>query len=280
MYASPALMCLSNTVLYRASLFMIQDSECVVAVRQNGQRSKMFRFEHPGLEDDLCGVAYRPCWWMPCSHGEKAIGCHVECVNVETSGSREIFNDATAYAYDSPLSEDTRRARWLQSDLASVLEKTLPLPVEICNMAARYGAREHAVQITRTLRPKESNSDFSVSIAADIWARYVEFEGVSYIATLANEPGGSSTPAIHTPRSGQVVDVLYIAKNHLGIRQVLFCNTSEVPVISERQGVWWKALHVSKSDPTVRGQTDGLKLRSLKSTIEPRSGIPTATRRL
>lgn len=225
-------------------------------MRQNGQRSKVFLFEHPVYEDDLAGVIYRPCWWKPCSHGENAIGCHVGCINVETSDSWEIFNDVTTYTYDSPLSEDMRRARWLQSDLVSILQETLPVPVEICNMTARYAICEHAAQITRALSTGARDNDFTVSVSAGIWACYVEFEGVNYITSLTNEPGGSSTPAIYTPRSGRVASIIYVAENHLGILQLLFGNEPEAPAIGERQGVWWKVLHVSKSNPTIRGHTD------------------------
>ena len=95
-----------------------------------------------------------------------------------------------------------------------------------------------------------------VSVSSNIWARYVKFEGVEYVAALANEPDKEFASLLHAEQPGKTVDVVYVAEDHLGIRQLLFGNSTEAPSVKERSGIWWRPLPLSSKAPELIWQTD------------------------
>lgn len=75
-----------------------------------------------------------------------------------------------------------------------------------------------------------------ISLAAKIWARYMTFEGVRYISSLANQPVDGDEE-IFAPDPERHVDTFYVARNQLGIRHLLFGHSDQAPPLV-RQHPW------------------------------------------
>ncbi|PHH73122.1 hypothetical protein CDD80_4031 [Ophiocordyceps camponoti-rufipedis] len=213
---------------------------------------------------------------MPGFRAKRGVKCHAECVDVlERAGalqpdSMKKHIDVFTSTYDPEPSEEGRRYQWLRAHFVTVLQKALPLlSVELCGMIFNYyGVRQYAAQIAKSLKPTEGPEDLCFYVSSDVWASYVSLEGVDYVASLSNERQPSSS-LVYTPRSGRRVDAIYVAENHLGIIQVIFGNTSQVPDIGPREGVWWSILRVPGRNRRVSVKSDGVKLRRLGDIGKP-----------
>lgn len=200
---------------------------------------------------------FGPCWGK-CRHDERAAACHAECISLQSTTGRELFeqitsNGVTASRYEPTPSEDLRRTSWLQSHFALAIQNAYPLPAEVCYIIAQYCVLWRAI---RFQQPDQWGGNFRVSISTEIWARYTTFEDVEYIASLTNNPGKKGYSVIHVPRSGKVINTIHLAEDHLGVRQLLFSTSEEAPPVKERTGVWWISLLLSTPDANVRGHTD------------------------
>ncbi|TQN70739.1 hypothetical protein CSHISOI_04722 [Colletotrichum shisoi] len=126
--------------------------------------------------------------------------------------------------------------------------------------------RQYTVACTCILlKDIESRSSSRICISAEIWARFIDFEGVRYISSLSNSPDDGHTESIFAPSTdtAQAVDSIYVAENYLGAMQVLFCNSSTVPVVERRQRLWWRIIQLQGRCPVLVVQTDGVKLRTI-----------------
>lgn len=123
-------------------------------------------------------------------------------------------------------------------------------------MITQYCVREHAALNAQIQFLSKPSRNFDISTSAQIWASYVEFEGVDYIASLTNGAGHMSASRIYVPQPGHPCDTIYVAEDHLGIRQLLFCSSTEVPEVRKRPGIWWRTVSVPGGDHVLQGQTD------------------------
>lgn len=85
---------------------------------------------------------------------------------------------------------------------------------------------------------------YEANIYKDIWVTYTSFEGIEYIKTVANNPLSAKATLL---RKGEAESLgksitLYVAKDHLGIRALLFSDTEETPTTKQRPGVWWTTM--------------------------------------
>ncbi|WQF84004.1 hypothetical protein CDEST_09018 [Colletotrichum destructivum] len=60
------------------------------------------------------------------------------------------------------------------------------------------------------------------------------------------------------------IDSLYVASDHLGVRQILFADSSEQGTIQQAADVWWKAVKLETLGGLLRFPSDGLKPRLLE----------------
>ncbi|KAK1506529.1 hypothetical protein CABS01_16907 [Colletotrichum abscissum] len=109
----------------------------------------------------------------------------------------------------------------------------------------------------------ETEGNTSVQFSEKIYARHVEFEGVQYIGHLWNTPGGNRDFLLFDPSLSTSIDSLYIASDHLGIRRLLFADSSKPCAIVQEIGIWWKAVKLEDVGGLIRIRSDGLKLREL-----------------
>ncbi len=77
---------------------------------------------------------------------ERAVGCHVECLEFVPRQFRAALFEDTWYRYQPGSAEDDRRARWLRRPWSSILSATSRrLPLELCGHVAQYCLRRFAV---------------------------------------------------------------------------------------------------------------------------------------
>lgn len=184
-------------------------------------------------------------------HGEQAVACHTECLARIPMESRSAFFEATSYAYQPLQAEDKRRVRWLRSTWCSILSKTYPIPVELCDHIAQYCLQPFAILCglafseTRSWHVAPSHISFSTKV----WARFTLFEGRSYVLSLTNEQPaehGTGVRLVLDPESAHPSTAMFVAEDHLGAREVLFAPSSESPTvkgrpIEEHHNTWWRS---------------------------------------
>lgn len=192
-----------------------------------------------------------------------AVGCHLKCIRHEPGFSVPSCEQfaAMAYSYFPHPAEVDRRIRWLQSSWAQTLHRILApysVPLEICELIgqccslrflAATAAREFCKKAPRVLT-------HLFDPARKVRARYVEFEGIEYIASLTNHPVDHSSVLIHDPDAHNItVDTLCMAEDYLGLRRVFFASSPAVPTVESPPGLWWTTISLCGRF-TLEAQTD------------------------
>ncbi|KDN71594.1 hypothetical protein CSUB01_12437 [Colletotrichum sublineola] len=223
-----------------------------------------------GFTDSFLGIEYVQCRGR-CHHDEKGVGCHIDCNNIVSPETFSEIHEVTAPDFEPSTIANKQRLRWLRSWLASILRTATQyrLPLEICSdIASRALEHEYerrlAVWYIDGIRGEVKSRVSRVALAKKIYARTVDFEGVRYIARLTNTTAADGRDIlVFDPTSRTPADRLYVASDHLGIRQLLFTNSSGGCAIKQEPDVWWKTSSLNILSGVIRVQTDGLKLRKL-----------------
>ncbi|KAH8689330.1 hypothetical protein BGW36DRAFT_412163 [Talaromyces proteolyticus] len=209
--------------------------------------------------------------------------CHGQCISMYGVLVNKSFFQAMHYSYNPSPPDIARRNHWLRSDLASLLHEALGpflIPLEICDkIAQRCSLREQAASIAnafwRKNLKKEHEGQFKVSLASNIWARYVEFEGAQYISYLTNTPGNhpEQMSKVFSAQSGQKVKSLYVAEYHLGVRQLRFSRAAKrnPTGVETVPGQWWRTFECKKGTMDIEAYNDGIKLRFVEPAEHKRS---------
>jgi hypothetical protein len=167
--------------------------------------------------------------------------------------------DAMRYGYNpSPHQIDIRRRNirsYLSTELWTHFAHSKPnLTLELWENVGEYLLSEFAVaNLQRLCKSKQKSSSASISDA--IWCRYINFEGIRYIAALANEPSGGDWELVFQPSGERIVDV-YTGENHLGITKLLFSTSCNSPVVEEVEGIWWRRHCVDIKMSSISGYSD------------------------
>lgn len=216
------------------------------AVTDDGQQSGEL-LNNLSMHDDF-GAAFEQCLGA-CPHlGGRAKGCHTSCANYVPITLRALLLKVLAYQYEPSPHELARRMRWLRLQVTSLLRHAKPhLPQEICSQIADYSLQDtalhqYAVMQTRTLPIDRKNDSSRVRASVEIWAHFVDFEGVQYIASLSNTRDDYHAESVFRPIATQAVDCVYVAQNYLGVMRVLFCSSTQPPALDRHQGLWWKII--------------------------------------
>lgn len=220
---------------------------------------------------EICsGSCPHPDGWAP--------ACHSDCVRL-VEGRLQQCLDIMIYKFEPTQSEEKSRDRWLLASLASGWANAKPRPHEgILNMPglppelrlqiAEQMLREYCVARLSALPPLDNSREHEISISVKVWARFVVFEGVSYIASLSNCQVYDTDRLVHNPTPQQADYSIYLRQDHLGILQVIL-NPFEKPLVSsKRRGTWWTSF---------RTKTNCLKARtdvSFLPTIDGSDLIP------
>ncbi|KAH9232171.1 hypothetical protein K456DRAFT_1914806 [Colletotrichum gloeosporioides 23] len=98
-----------------------------------------------------------------------------------------------------------------------------------------------------------SNGSSCIRLSAEIWAHFIDFEGVRYISSLSNSPDDDHAECVFTPDPGQPVDYVLTAENYLSV---------------------WRVVQLCDRDQSVITRTDGVKLHAIKlATEDTRPGL-------
>lgn len=117
-------------------------------------------------------------------------------------------------------------------------------------------------ELARGVRP----SDFVIDLSRDVYATYTRLEGAMYLQSLDNAPQLEGGKRIFDAGQGRIVENIYVAYNHLGIRNIRFTLPGhDLPQLlrdCHRGGVWWTGL-------ARKGGILRLMMRSDVSVIRP-----------
>ncbi|KAH6856152.1 hypothetical protein B0I37DRAFT_366685 [Chaetomium sp. MPI-CAGE-AT-0009] len=251
--------------------FILENGEMIVIVGTDGM---VISEEHPFHKNLFCLECAVGC---P-RYGRQGIGCHPGCLGLVRSELRSAFLEATSYRYQPPPIEDERRLRWLRLTWSSILRETYPLPPELCYHVAKYCLRPFAV-LRAVASWGISRAPTYISFSTKVWARYTMFEGVRYISLLTNEQPTQNDHRVRLafePTSSPADSTMFLAEDHLGVREVLSASSSEIPTTEERRNIWWRSVNIPSSDTDVESQVDGIKLRTLRTLTQGFERWPTA----
>ncbi|KAB5536128.1 hypothetical protein GE09DRAFT_1141517 [Coniochaeta sp. 2T2.1] len=94
---------------------------------------------------------------------------------------------------------------------------------------------------------------------AGIWACYIKIDSIRYFASFADRPSGNAQ-FIFSSEKATSVRTMYVAEDHLGIRQVHFSDSMPPNTDKGVSGLWWRTFSVHGGSG-LRVYTDGLKIR-------------------
>lgn len=189
-----------------------------------------------------------------CREYEGRIGCHIHCIETTPrsvlASSLEVA--ALEFSYITPF--DTARVPWLEARLSGILYAAthhLPyLPEELRQIIVNYAlalrpisimghqllATDYVTQVCADGKPGVS----SVKTSERIYARQVDFEGFQYVAHLKNKASDDRDILLFDPTLPNAIDTLYVANDPLGIRQLLFADSSQQCTVDEKANIWWR----------------------------------------
>lgn len=161
----------------------------------------------------------------------------------------------------------------------------LPLPPELCTHIANYylrGQELHrcAVYYALDTFPKVAGHVSSkFRITRGLRARYIAFECARYIAALKQTRTGSTrrgTSRRGTSRrrndpddSSYVIDTAWLTADHLGVRKIIFGNSTKPLLTSHRRpGVWWETVRLPIAGK-IEAHTDVSSFRSISVPYLP-----------
>lgn len=188
---------------------------------------------------------------------------HQQCYQFRVYKVTPSFLAATQYAFTPSTNEQRHRTRYIQQALARKLSSvaTWPrnLPRELWSMIASHLLPECATLTSQELVHESDNiSNYTLDLTQPVYASYINIDGRYYIKSLRNSAGAKSgngtclvLPAQTSLKEGRQANnqrEMFIAGDHLGIRQVVFISPDLCaqwcrahPVVP---GVWWK--HISR----------------------------------
>lgn len=175
---------------------------------------------------------------------------HEGCYAFKPSPLSPNFIPATHYDFTPSASDGVRRRRRIRRTLARKLGAGVlaAMPEELCLMVAEHLVRECAVTTCQELTSYSHGRDSDVDLSSDVYATYVNVEGIHYVQSLDNQSGPRGDERVElifdAKRQGDVQNV-YVAYDHLGVRDVFFETHPKhrSPHLSPvTRGVWWRGL--------------------------------------
>ncbi|CAM1501689.1 Fc.00g036730.m01.CDS01 [Cosmosporella sp. VM-42] len=163
------------------------------SVRDVGKQTPRFPYGSKLFKDRSTGAEYSQCN-ANCRRKfsyQHAVGYHVGCAALIPPHFREKTASITAHSFKPSPFLERQRDLWLRNNLTSEICGVLRrLPSELVGRIAHYCTREHATQVVQNImsaqRPGEDSQVEVSGEGVSIWARFAEYVGKSYIASLAN----------------------------------------------------------------------------------------------
>jgi hypothetical protein len=179
-----------------------------------------------------------------CLHDTSTIACHSNCLKLKPAGEMLFaLIRALSCQYNPPRAYDERREKWLSDALAANLDLPFYLPPELRMRTAQYLVQEYSTVLVSSLPLAVEPIPYNVEIYENIWAIYIEIDGIKYVNALTTyRPSAPGVNAQLVSSSLKAIHKIYICEDHLGIRKLLFNAVDEYPAADAIPGVWWKMM--------------------------------------
>ncbi|CVK92453.1 uncharacterized protein FMAN_07349 [Fusarium mangiferae] len=240
----------------RLCQFILADDELIVAAVGDDRVSCEFSFgRYTTFYDDELNIKLHMCLVGECPLRTKATVCfHARCHESRFYSITPAFLAATHYTYSLSLSEERRRARYIQQALAYNLQHAglwpRELPTELWTMVAGLLLEDcAALTAQEQLHGCDSAEEYTLDLTQHVYASYVKMDGQSYVKNLRNtartDVKGEShiillTPGIYAEEN-EGKD-MFVAEDHLGIRQIVFVSRKHCDELcrshSSAPGAW------------------------------------------
>ncbi|KAI0434048.1 hypothetical protein F5Y09DRAFT_328644 [Xylaria sp. FL1042] len=257
----------------RLCQFQLKDGESVLVVLGGDRASNSFPFHQDGtVEDQETGIVLHMCCRSGCIRRYRQMHCfHDGCYSFKVLPISSTFLTATKYHFSPPISSEGQRQRRIRYAFARGLKFGLlrKIPLELCEMIAGYLVRECAIVTYQELA-------------------HDSIEGIVYVQSLHNAPQPEGTAKqIFAARHDRVIQKIYVAYDHLGIRSIRFALPSHDSLGSfcDSCGRWWTELARNTGIQRVVARSDvrtlflyawhGTDPLSARNDVVPRQGWPT-----
>ncbi|KAM0417216.1 hypothetical protein ACHAPT_012793 [Fusarium lateritium] len=230
------------------------------SVTKDGRRSAPFPFPLDGQDwgpnshiAPEIDAAFRSCFGETCGHyNEKGAACHTGCAALaERLGLTPAeYLPVTDYSYEPSKSDERRRRELVRFRLQQALKRNLgKLPTEVWDFVAKDLVHEYATLAISIIEP---TTVFTINPSEAVWARYIDIDGVEYLKTVSHERHAGARLLWDKPNC-PTGHVLYVAEDHLGIRQITNSPELTKPAESKAYSTWWRTV-------------PGVKLRTFSAT--------------
>ncbi|KAM0424248.1 hypothetical protein ACHAPT_010620 [Fusarium lateritium] len=200
------------------------------------------------------------------SYTRNITACHSKCLEAITPSRVPEVLQRAAYTFVPSKRERKRREEWLLAKCADTVSTGVRwLPPEVSWDIARRCSSAMALPYAESVPGSVTYRKpmFMAMIKYAIWARFVKFDGVAYVAELSNIRFPDGVVSVLMPRTREI-DAIYVAQDNLGIRRIILGNSDKPPQVSPKPSLRWWACPFSPQGQ-LRGHSDGIKLRKLSS---------------
>lgn len=205
--------------------------------------------------------------------------CHAFCKEKVDSASLQDLLQVTKHSHMIPEVEERRRRQWLRERLRSKLEayyaqksslstvesdnasenscRLQNLSSDIWHLIADDLLPCYAVLRTQAILQIPGGSSISsITTAKEVWYGFLHFEGIRYISWVSNSPEKDGCLSLGMELGHAESRLLVIAENYLGITEVRLANLSELNLVSERTGIWWRTIPLNLMGKNLNVWTD------------------------
>lgn len=141
------------------------------------------------------------------------------------------------------------------------------LPAELRLLVIKYVIQIRCTISTWTL-DVSTRQTAVVDLSRPVWACFAKTHARSYIVSLSNEKlegpnKGMYQIIVFEPASAKTVDIIYLARDAWGVRNIKFSCSEDEPHVSGSPGVWWQILRISTKTGKLITQSDVLSPKAV-----------------
>ncbi|KAM5352737.1 hypothetical protein ACJ41O_005459 [Fusarium nematophilum] len=185
------------------------------------------------------------------SRTETTVCFHGRCHEFRFYSVTPTFLAATHYAFAPGVSDERRRADYIQQALSRNLQRAgcwpRELPPELWLMVARLLVEPSAVLTAQEqVHGCDATGDSVLDLTQPIYASYVKIDGRCYVKSLQNIAGASPNKGTRLllPAPSTEGRDIFVAEDHLGVRQVVFVSPKRRDEWRRNHpnlpGAWWR----------------------------------------
>lgn len=223
------------------------------------------------FEDRDRGIRYHMSCRRQCPMGyNRGPAFHWDCYQFKHFPVSQKLLSANKYSFRPSVREERRREDHIQCVLASRLAGLgyLGGVWELCRMVSQHLVREFAVAASQErARAIFATYGHKIDLDRDIYARYLNIDGVRYVQRLWNGPKSEAGDRagmvrLYKARRGLRIRHIYVGYDHVGVRYLLFVSSENQ--LSHRPeytpGLWWKELARDNGISMVEAKDDVFSL--------------------